>query len=285
MSTFMSKTLRLTSNSRVLCLLESGTVGVRQPYNSRCTNVIPKRWYTLPGKPQDVSKGKGPITWRTLCVTGLVGGGVLAFMLYVKGEKEREIMLERKRQLGKAQIGGAFELTSHENKKVSSAEFLGKLVLIYFGFTHCPDVCPEEMDKMVEITNILDKEELPVQPVFITVDPTRDTVPIVKQYIREFSPRILGLTGTQEEIDKVTKKYRVYYSAGPRTPDNDYIVDHTIIIYLVDPDGGFIDYYGQNRTAQQIADSVIVNMAKYKSRTEKSWFANPFGPRSALSSS
>uniref|UniRef100_K7E7M0 SCO cytochrome c oxidase assembly protein 1 n=1 Tax=Ornithorhynchus anatinus TaxID=9258 RepID=K7E7M0_ORNAN len=186
--------------------------------------------------------------------------------VYVRRYVKQQLEKERKRSLGKPLLGGPFSLVDHHGQPRTDRDYLGRWVLIYFGFTHCPDVCPEELEKMIQVVDEIDDiPTLPdLTPLFITIDPERDTREAVARYVREFSPKLVGLTGAAEQVDQVARAFRVYYSPGPRDEDDDYIVDHTIIMYLIGPDGEFLDYFGQNKKSSEIAGSIAAHMREHK---------------------
>lgn len=211
----------------------------------------------------------GPVSWKSLAVTFAIGGALLAGMKYFKKEKTEKLEKQRQRSIGKPLLGGPFSLTTHTGESKTDKDYLGQWVLIYFGFTHCPDVCPEELEKMIQVVDEIDSiPTLPdLTPLFITIDPERDTKEAIANYVKEFSPKLIGLTGTKEEIDQVARAYRVYYSPGPKDEDEDYIVDHTIIMYLIGPNGEFLDYFGQNKKNAEIAGSIAAHMREHRKKS------------------
>lgn len=211
---------------------------------------------------------RGPGLRSRLLITALFGAGLWGAWMAARAEKEQRRQKQRTEALRQAAVGqGDFNLLDHRGRPRCKADFRGQWVLMYFGFTHCPDICPDELEKLVQVVQQLEAEPglPPVQPLFITVDPERDDVAAMARYVQDFHPRLLGLTGSAEQVAQVSRSYRVYYSAGPKDEDQDYIVDHSIAIYLLSPDGLFTDYYSRARSAQQIVDSVRAHMAAFRS--------------------
>ncbi|KAM9006146.1 protein SCO1 homolog, mitochondrial [Sarcophilus harrisii] len=219
-------------------------------------------------KGQSSPRAAGPVSWKSLAFTFAIGGALLAGMKYFKKEKEEKLEKERKRAIGKPLLGGPFSLMDHNGEPKTDKDYLGQWILIYFGFTHCPDICPEELEKMIAVVDEIDSiPTLPnLIPLFITIDPERDNREAIARYVKEFSPKLVGLTGGPNEIDQVARAYRVYYSPGPKDEDEDYIVDHTIIMYLIGPDGEFLDYFGQNKKNSEIAGSIAAHMRDHKKK-------------------
>jgi protein SCO1/2 len=141
---------------------------------------------------------------------------------------------------GSALIGGPFSLVDPAGKPVTDRDFRGRYMLIYFGYTHCPDVCPITLAKVAAALQMLGPRADHVQPIFITVDPRRDTPEVIGRYATQFSPRILGLTGSPAQIAAVERAYKVYASAESTPAQLDAAIDHTSILYLMGPDGRFI---------------------------------------------
>ncbi len=161
------------------------------------------------------------------------------------------------------EIGGNFILTSHLNESYSLADSKGKIVLIFFGFTHCPDICPNTLSTVQTVLSQLNKQADLVQPLLITVDPKRDTPDILKEYLKYFSNNFIGLTGTSEEIDKVVKQYHGFYSYEGDVTNNAYSVDHSSNLYIIDTQGKVVKIMPYGLPPQAITD-VILNLLSDK---------------------
>ena len=151
-----------------------------------------------------------------------------------------------------AAIGGPFQLTDQSGKTVTDKDLKGKPTLIFFGYTHCPDVCPTSLFEISEVLRALGKDADKVNAVFISVDPERDTPATMKEYLSSFDPHLEGLSGDPAETAKVVTSYRVYAKKVP-TKDGDYTMDHTALIYLMDRDGRFVSPFNLKRTPEEAA--------------------------------
>ena len=157
---------------------------------------------------------------------------------------------------GEALIGGPFELIDQNGATVTDQTYRGKLMLIYFGFTYCPDACPTALGIMSAALDKLDVAAERVVPMLITVDPERDTPQVLKEYVSNFHPRMVGLTGTPEQIAAVAKAYRVYYQKAAGATAGDYLMDHTLLIYLMDGEGKYVAHFGPQATPDEIAEEI-----------------------------
>lgn len=193
--------------------------------------------------------------------------------IYVYFKNEKLKVEEKKREeranksIGKVKIGGPFELlNTKDGKPFTEQDLIGKFSLIYFGFTNCPDICPEELDKMCSVIDRITQEnfKVPIQPIFVSVDPNRDTREAINKYLEEFDPRMIGLTGEYESIKKMCKVYRVYFSTPPNLkPGEDYLVDHSIFFYLMAPNGNFVDAFGKIFNKDEVYTKVHSYMTEW----------------------
>lgn len=151
-----------------------------------------------------------------------------------------------------AAIGGPFQLTDQHGKAVTDKNLKGKPTLIFFGYTHCPDVCPTSLFEISEVLRAMGKDADKVNAVFISVDPERDTPATMKDYLSSFDPHLEGLSGDPAETAKVITSYRVYAKKVP-TKDGDYTMDHTALIYLMDRNGRFVSPFNMKRTPEEAA--------------------------------
>lgn len=170
----------------------------------------------------------------------LIGGGFLLAALgigWVQSQRSVQVVAES----SPVPIGGAFTLTDENGQTVTDQTYRGKWLLVFFGFTHCPDVCPTALNDISVTFDQLGPLADKVQALFITVDPERDTAQSLLEYTGSFHPNIIGLTGTPEQIAAAAKAYRVYYKKVPT--DSDYTMDHSAITYVMNPDGKYAAHF------------------------------------------
>lgn len=156
---------------------------------------------------------------------------------------------------GVALIGGNFSLKNQDGVAVNDGDYRGKVMMVFFGFTHCPDVCPTTAAGFTKILELLGDKANAVAPIFITVDPERDVPAVLKEYLSNFDKRIVGLTGTGEQIKQVTSVYKAYFSKTKNTT-GDETVDHSGFIYVMDKNGAYVQHFSYDTNPQEIADAV-----------------------------
>jgi len=159
--------------------------------------------------------------------------------------------------LAGADVGGPFALVDEDGRAVTDRSFAGKYRLMYFGFTFCPDVCPTDMQRLAQGLRAFEAADpdraARVQPIFVSVDPARDTPAVVKQFTDAFHPRFVGLTGSQAQVDAALKAFRVYAARASGGDPQNYLVDHSAITYLMGPGGEPVSFLAQGATPQDVA--------------------------------
>jgi protein SCO1/2 len=185
-------------------------------------------------------------------VVALLGGMFLATQF---GGSDDVFANCRASQSAGGAIGGPFELVDENGVTVTDTDVITGPTLIYFGYTFCPDVCPLDNMRNAQAVDILDAQGVEVTPVFISIDPERDTVDVVRDFTDNFHDRMLGLTGSPEQVRAASQAYRTYY-VKQDSEDEFYLVDHTTMSYLVFPEQGFQEFYRRDVTPEQMAESL-----------------------------
>lgn len=180
-------------------------------------------------------------------------GFLVAFGLYLVLNEPRANLPEPTSS-GAALIGGSFELVDQDGHPVTDQSFAGKPMLLYFGYTTCPDICPIDLHKLSKALDLLGEDGKELQPIFVTIDPERDRPETIKKYLSNISPRIMGLTGTPEQIATIAHAYKVYYAKTDIEADGNYWMSHSNIFYLMDGNGEFLQHFDADATPEKMAD-------------------------------
>ncbi|CAC22657.1 putative cytochrome c oxidase assembly factor [Leishmania major strain Friedlin] len=208
-----------------------------------------------------------------LCVATLWYGSRQAKQRYFGAEGSARVSVETR---GRPALGGPFVLVNTKGEPVSQAEFLGSWAFFYFGFTHCPEICPVELNRMSHVVDAVRaaRPQERIAPLFVSCDPRRDSLEAIDEYLSVFHPDFIGLVGTPKQVNDACRSYRIYYSI-PTDEDaaqEDYLIDHSIAIFLFDPQGRFVDFFGNRYDEREITEKVLHYMSEYaKDPTWTNW--------------
>ncbi len=190
-------------------------------------------------------------------VAAVLGGIGIGAGLHYLTRSDAPAIVREVVGFGDAAIGGPFALIDADGRARTDADFRGKLMLVEFGYTFCPDVCPLGLQLFADVLDRLGPAADEVQPIFITLDPARDTPEVLKSYANHFSPRIVALTGAREAVDAAAKAYRVYHRLGPDAATNpNYLVDHSAILYLMSRDGRFLTHFTHETPPDRVVAAI-----------------------------
>lgn len=162
---------------------------------------------------------------------------------------------------GKANIGGKFNLVDENEQLVSNTDVIDAPVLVYFGYTFCPDICPIDVMRNAEATELLFAKGIRIKPIFITIDPERDTPKVLKEFTDLMHPEMLGLTGSLKQIKAASIAYRTYYKKQV-SEDEYYLVDHSTFTYFLTPQNGFVDFFRREDSPEKIAETISCHLKK-----------------------
>lgn len=185
-----------------------------------------------------------------------VGGITVAIVVAGTTVAVRPWFTQSSEPMTAADIGGPFALTAPDGHSVADTDFRGKWMLVYFGYTRCPDACPTALNSIANALDLLKARRGSVAPIFVTVDPARDTPAVMGHYVSLFDKQLIGLTGTQAQIDRVTREYRVYAARHP-TKGGGYTMDHSSIIYVMDQQGRFNSVIDGAANPEDIAAKIV----------------------------
>ena len=193
------------------------------------------------------------VAWGAAAVALLGAAAVVAFLAYGPPPAPRVAYT------GEADVRSKFTLTDHTGSAVTEADFVDRWQLVFFGFTYCPDICPTTLAFMASVLDLLGEEADRVAPLFITVDPERDTVPVMAEFVSAFHPRLVGLTGSAEQVAAAAEEFKVYYEKleDESAPDG-YLMAHSGYIYLMRPGGRFEAVFREgDQPPEQLADEIL----------------------------
>lgn len=190
-------------------------------------------------------------------LVGLVlAGGIVWWQLDAVRDAARSQTSGGPADFSGVDLGGDFTLTDHTGARVGPADFDGDYLLIYFGFAFCPDVCPTELAEMSQAIDLLDEQGARVQPLFVTIDPARDTPEVLAAYVPLFHPRLVGLTGSPQDIADVAEAYRAYYRRVDSEAYTYYLMDHSSFIYFTDGTGDLLYLFAPRHTPEEMAETM-----------------------------